>query len=145
MFKTYKTRCIPEFVKKRDVYPENLPEPIEKILIGIESLLVYGHVKHALEHALMYLHDSPNGMTTSYTWDANTFKLFNKKVYESFYDRSEYALYLLEKMLHDPEAAWTKLAIFSLVLTIKGDKDYIGNDWMNPTLNDNEAFNLMLS
>jgi hypothetical protein len=48
-------------------------------------------------------------------------------------------------MLHDPEAAWTKLAIFSLVLTIKGDEDYIGNDWMSSALNDNEAFNLMLS
>jgi hypothetical protein len=144
MFKTYFRENIPGFVAERECYPVSLPPGMEDTLIGIEALLIYGHVKHALDHALECLHDSPNGMASDSSYEANTFKLFNLKVHKAFKGQSEYAIKLLRKMIADKEAEWTRLAIFSLLSVIEGSEEYVGSPWMDPSIDPDKALDLML-
>jgi hypothetical protein len=144
MFKTYFKENIPGFVAERECYPESLPPSMEETLIGVEALLIYGHVRHAMDYTLEYLHDSPNGMTANHTYNINTFKLFNLKVHELFHGQSEYAIKLLKKMMADEDAEWTNLAIFSLLSVIEGEEEYIGSPWMDPNMDSDDAMDLML-
>ncbi len=141
-----------DFMSKEDMFPEELPEELKEELIKIEVLLEYGHIKSALECMVNSINDSPAGMAyhrricdlDDDRWVLqSTWMCFNRRVLElvNWDDKRmpQMKSCITRELNKGDDGDYKETALYYVLFVLKGDNEWIGELYMDPTVSDKEV------
>lgn len=130
-----------------DMFPNELPSEMDEVLIKIEVLCEYGHVRSAFEEIAQWIHNTPEGTAYEYSNSGSdesyhkwtTWALFNRLVREKIvYDepRLTQMKAFITCNLRDKNTLYTKTALLYIMLVLDNDPAWTGSELMTPGLSD---------
>ena len=138
--KTITQMCMP-----KELFPTALPDEMDEVLIKIEVLLEYGHIKSVFEEIIQWAYNTPEGLAYEYSKDESdklyhewtTWALFFRLIRDKIAfdeERIAHMRAFITRNLRDSATMYSRTALVYVGLILDGDPAWIGTELMTPGL-----------